>query len=212
VGATGATGEAGPTGPTGDPGLIGPTGAAGVAGVQGAAGATGSTGATGVTGSTGATGATGAAGVQGGVAQFYDSTTQTNVAQNANVNLDTTEADDMSSLVSLGSGGVITLQPGTYEVEGSAGGASSGGNGRVLDGFFNVTAGAWIGQGGDSTSGTSSNNLAYPDNAATATITVTAPTNVVLRIDSDLNVSDISDPADFANPILGRAWVLVTKL
>ena len=45
-----------------------------------------------------------------------------------------------------------------------------------------------------------------------ATITVSTATNVALRIDSGLNVNTISDPADYAHPILGRAWVLVTKL
>lgn len=118
----------------------------------------------------------------------------------------------MSSLVS-NSSGTITLQPGTYTLEGSVGGllSTGSGNARVWSGFYNITSGAYIGQGGHSSSGNSVNSNGAPYNAATVTLTVSSATQVALRIETVSNVSRVSDQSDFANASLGRAWVKVTK-
>lgn len=148
-----------------------------------------------------------------GIAKFYNNTVQTSVANGTNVTLNTTEANTISSYVTM-TAGVITLQPGTYELTGSTGGiitTTSTGDARIWNGFYNITTGNYIGHGGVSQSGNAQNHYGAPHNAAHAVITVTTATEIALRIDRRINTTQISHGSDFLTSSLGRAWVSVKK-
>ncbi|WGD38227.1 hypothetical protein [Lysinibacter sp. HNR] len=128
--------------------------------------------------------------------------------------MNTAEANNITAYVS-NAAGVITLQPGTYELNGSLGGITdtAGGNGKAYGAFFNVTAGTYIGHGGTSTSGAAAaTTTGVPNNTANAVITVAVATQVALRVNVTTgNVLTISNTSEFSTASLGRAWVTVTK-
>jgi hypothetical protein len=152
-----------------------------------------------------------------GVAKFIRNTSQSSVTSNTTVLLNTTSANTISDYVSLNtSTGVITLQSGTYELNGSAGGGygSSGFNGdsRSYSLFYNGTT--YVGTGGVSETGPSGNWNAMPQNNANYIVVVPAgqTASMSFKVAIAVNVASISETGDFgAIGDAGRAWVVVRK-
>ncbi len=146
-----------------------------------------------------------------GIAKFYNNSSQSYTAS-MNVALNTTETNSISSYVSLSSNGIV-LEPGVYELEGSAGGtvSTTSGDTRVYTGFYNNTSGSFVGQGGQSASGNAGNHNGLAYNSATVTLTLTSKTTFYLKLSNGINVSSISQPSDYGSTDLGRAWVIVRK-
>jgi hypothetical protein len=152
-----------------------------------------------------------------GVAKFIRNTSQSSVTSNTTVLLNTTSANTISDYVSLNtSTGVITLQSGTYELNGSAGGGygSSGFNGdsRSYSLFHNGTT--YVGTGGVSETGPSGNWNAMPQNNANYIVVVPAgqTASMSFKVAIAVNVASISETGDFgAIGDAGRAWVVVRK-
>lgn len=69
----------------------------------------------------------------------------------------------------------------------------------------------FVGHGGQSASGNAGNHNALAYNSATVTLTITAKTTIYLKLSNGINVSSISQPADYGSSDLGRAWVIVRK-
>jgi hypothetical protein len=152
-----------------------------------------------------------------GVAKFIRNTSQSSVTSNTTVLLNTTSANTISDYVSLNtSTGVITLQSGTYELNGSVGalGGASGFNGdcRVYSVFHNGTA--YVGTGGVSETGPAGNWNGMPQNNANYIVTVATgqTAQITLKAAMASNVATLSEIGDFgAIGDAGRAWVVVRK-
>ncbi len=208
-GTDGAAGAQGPQGLAGANGTNGADGATGAQGPQGLAGANGTNGATGAQGPTGATGPAGAS--TGGIAKFSNSAAQTSVTAGTTVALDTTEGTTLAAYVAM-SVGVITLQPGTYELTGSMG-SVVGSDAEIWVGFYNITTGSYVGQGKSAYVDTALFTMNSGDSSgnANAVVTVATQSQFELRIDRNDYVTSISAGASFTAGSLGRAWVLVRK-
>ena len=156
-----------------------------------------------------------------GVAKFIRNTNQGTISSGTTVVFNSSSNNTISSYVSLNtSTGVITLQPGTYELNGSVGGlgGSSGFNGdcRVYSVFHNGTA--YVGTGGVSETGPSGNWNGMPQNNSNYIITVAAgqTAQITLKAANAVNISTLSETADFSSITggggdAGRAWVVVRK-
>jgi hypothetical protein len=112
--------------------------------------------------------------------------------------------------------GVITLQPGTYELNGSVGAlvGSSGFNGdcRIYPVFHNGSA--YVGTGGVSETGPAGNWNGMPQNNANYIITVAVGQTAQLTLKAAVvnNVATLSETGDYgAIGDAGRAWVVVRK-
>ena len=129
--------------------------------------------------------------------------------------LDQASPNTMPASVSLNTTtGILTLQPGTYELEGSLGGLGPvGGTSQyAYAAFFNHNLNNFVGTGGVSTAGDPASTRAMPMNAASVVLTVTSPTNISLRVNAISGATQIGNPSDFrSNGALGRAWVTVIK-
>ena len=151
-----------------------------------------------------------------GVAKFILNTTQV-VSAGSTIIFNTTSNNTISNYVSLNtSTGVMTLQPGTYELNASSGGlnAGTGGNGdsRVYSMFHNGTA--YVGTGGVSETGPAGNWNGMPQNNANYIITVPVGQTAQITFKALIvaNVASLSANADFGNVgDAGRAWVVVRK-
>ncbi len=156
-----------------------------------------------------------------GVAKFIRNTNQSTISNGTTILLNSSSNNTIFSYVSLNtSTGVITLQPGTYELNGSVGGliGSSGFNGdcRVYSVFHNGTA--YVGTGGVSETGPSGNWNGMPQNNSNYIITVATglTAQITLKAASTVNVSTLSESADFSlitggGGDAGRAWVVIRK-
>lgn len=152
-----------------------------------------------------------------GVAKFIRNTNQGSITAGTNILLNTSSNNTISSYVTLNtSTGVITLQPGTYELNGSVGalGGTSGFNGdcRVYSVFHNGTS--YVGTGGVSETGPAGNWNGMPQNNANYIITVPVGQTAQLTLKAAIanNVSTLSETGDFgAIADAGRAWVVVRK-
>jgi ethanolamine utilization microcompartment shell protein EutS len=151
-----------------------------------------------------------------GIAKFINNTTQSTIAANTTVKLNTTTLNTISSYSSLNtSSGIITLQPGTYELNGSPGAgtaANGGGDSRCYPLFHNGTN--YIGTGGVVESGPAGNYNTMPQNNANCVITVPAgqTATISLRLVVATNMGSISSPGDYGDVAdAGRAWIVVRK-
>jgi hypothetical protein len=151
-----------------------------------------------------------------GVAKFILNTTSTSVAAGSIIPLNTTRINTISNYVSLNtSTGLITLQPGTYELNGSAGGLNgTGGTGdvRVYSMFHNGST--YVGSGGVSESGPAGNWNGMPQNAANHILTVPQgqTAQIYFKVIMSSNVASLSGLGDFGdNGDAGRSWVIVRK-
>ena len=152
-----------------------------------------------------------------GVAKFIRNTNQGTISSGTTVIFNSSSNNTISSYVTLNtSSGVITLQPGTYELNGSAGalGGSSGFNGdcRIYPVFHNGSS--YVGTGGVSETGPSGNWNGMPQNNANYIITVAAGQTAQLTLKAAIvvNVSTLSETGDYgAIGDAGRAWVVVRK-
>ncbi len=150
-----------------------------------------------------------------GVAKFIRNTSQSSITANTTLILNTTIANTISNYVSLNtSTGVITLQPGTYELNGSlgAGTTSNAGDNRAYGLFHNGTA--YVGSGSVTESGPAGNYNSMPQNNANHILTVPVgqTATISLKTQSVANISTISDTGDYgATADAGRAWVVVRK-
>ena len=151
-----------------------------------------------------------------GVAKFIRNTSQSSITNGTTVLLNTSSVNTINNYASLNTtSGIITLQPGTYELNGSAGAGTNGGSGgdnRSYSLFYNGTA--YVGTGGVSESGPAGNYNSMPQNNANFILTVAAgqTATISLRTVSVVNVGTISDLGDFgSNADAGRAWVVVRK-
>jgi hypothetical protein len=152
-----------------------------------------------------------------GVAKFIRNTSQGTIATGTTVLFNTSSNNTISNYVALNtSTGVITLQPGTYELNGSVGalGGASGFNGdcRVYSVFHNGTA--YVGTGGVSETGPAGNWNGMPQNNANYIVTVATgqTAQITLKAAMASNVATLSEIGDFgAIGDAGRAWVVVRK-
>lgn len=150
-----------------------------------------------------------------GVAKFIRNTSQGSITNGTTLILNTTSANTISIYVSLNtSTGVITLQPGTYELNGSLGSGttSSGGDNRAYGLFHNGTT--YVGSGSVTESGPAGNYNSMPQNNANHILTVPVgqTATISLRAIAAVNISTISDTGDYgSNGDAGRAWVVVRK-
>ncbi len=150
-----------------------------------------------------------------GVAKFIRNTSQGSITNGTTLILNTTSANTISNYVSLNtSTGVITLQPGTYELNGSLGSGttSSGGDNRAYGLFHNGTT--YVGSGSVTESGPAGNYNSMPQNNANHILTVPVgqTATISLRALAAVNISTISDTGDYgSNGDAGRAWVVVRK-
>ncbi|WP_202106894.1 hypothetical protein [Agromyces seonyuensis] len=217
-GATGAQGTAGSAGAAGSQGLRGLQGAPGATGATGAAGSAGPQGSQGFQGAAGGAGPQGTQGEQGSVAgalaRFSNTAAQGSIAANTIVNLNSNDVNTATEFISR-SGNSITLAPGTYALSGSIGGVTGvAGGASVYFGFYSVTNGAWIGQGGANESSNLADNDAGPEGPATVAFTTTSVITVQLRLVSVTAANQISSPLDFGTAAsigLGRTWVQIVR-
>jgi hypothetical protein len=150
-----------------------------------------------------------------GIAKFINNTNQSTIAANTIVKLNTTTLNTISSYTSFTTSGIITLQPGTYELNGSPGAgtaANGGGDSRCYPLFHNGTN--YIGTGGVVESGPAGNYNTMPQNNANCVITVPAgqTATISLRLVVATNMGSISSPGDYGDVAdAGRAWVVVRK-
>lgn len=150
-----------------------------------------------------------------GVAKFIRNTSQSTITNGTTLILNSTAVNTISNYVSLNTGtGVVTLQPGTYELNGSlgAGTTSNGGDNRAYGLFHNGTA--YVGSGSVTESGPAGNHNSMPQNNANHIITVAVgqTATISLKALTAVNISTISDTGDYgANADAGRAWVVVRK-
>ena len=152
-----------------------------------------------------------------GVSKFIRNTNQGTLSSGTTVIFNSTSNNTISSYVALNtSTGVITLQPGTYELNGSVGalGGSSGSNGdsRIYPVFHNGTS--YVGTGGVSETGPAGNWNGMPQNNANYIITVSVGQTAQLTLKAAIvnNVSTLSETGDYgAIGDAGRAWVVVRK-
>lgn len=150
-----------------------------------------------------------------GIAKFINNTTQSTIAANTIVKLNTTTLNTISSYTSFNTSGIITLQPGTYELNGSPGAgtaANGGGDSRCYPLFHNGTN--YIGTGGVVESGPAGNYNTMPQNNANCVITVPAgqTATISLRLVVVNNMGSISSTGDYGDVAdAGRAWVVVRK-
>jgi hypothetical protein len=150
-----------------------------------------------------------------GVAKFIRNTSQSSFTASTTLILNTTLANTISNYVSLNTGtGLITLQPGTYELNGSLGSGtpSNGGDSRAYGLFHNGTA--YVGSGGVTESGPAGNYNSMPQNNANHVLTVAAGQTATISLKGQTvnNISTISDTGDYgATADAGRAWVIVRK-
>lgn len=152
-----------------------------------------------------------------GVAKFIRNTNQSTISSGTTVVLNTSSNNTISNYVALNTTtGVITLQPGTYEFNGSVGAltGASGFNGdcRVYSMFHNGTA--YVGTGGVSETGPAGNWNGMPQNNANYIITVAIGQTAQITFKAALatNVANLSELGDFGNiGDAGRAWVVVRK-
>jgi hypothetical protein len=150
-----------------------------------------------------------------GVAKFIRNTSQSSITNGTTLILNSTSVNTISNYVSLNtSTGVVTLQPGTYELNGSlgAGTTSSGGDNRAYGLFHNGTA--YVGSGSVTESGPAGNHNSMPQNNANHIVTVAVgqTATISLKALAVVNISTISDTGDYgANADAGRAWVVVRK-
>jgi hypothetical protein len=150
-----------------------------------------------------------------GVAKFIRNTSQGSITNGTTLILNTTSANTISNYVSLNtSTGVITLQPGTYELNGSLGSGttSNGGDNRAYGLFYNGTT--YVGSGSVTESGPAGNYSSMPQNNANHILTVPVgqTATISLRALSAVNISTISDLGDYgSNGDAGRGWVVVRK-
>ncbi len=156
-----------------------------------------------------------------GVAKFIRNTNQGTISSGTTMLLNSSSNNSITNYVALNtSSGVITLQPGTYELNGSAGGliGASGFNGdcRIYAMFHNGTT--YVGTGGVSETGPAGNWNGMPQNNANYIITVPIgqTAQITLKAGIAVNVSTSSETADFSAMTggggdAGRAWVVVRK-
>lgn len=152
-----------------------------------------------------------------GVAKFIRNTNQGTINAGTTVLFNTSSNNTISNYVALNtSTGVITLQPGTYELNGSVGalGASAGSNGdcRIYPVFHNGSA--YVATGGVSETGPAGNWNGMPQNNANYIITVPVGQTAQLTLKAAIvnNVATLSETGDFgAIGDAGRAWVVVRK-
>ena len=152
-----------------------------------------------------------------GVAKFIRNTYQGTITAGTTVLFNTSSNNTISSYVALNTTtGVITFQPGTYELNGSVGAlvGASGFNGdcRVYSVFHNGTA--YVGTGGVSETGPAGNWNGMPQNNANYIMTVAAgqTAQITLKAAITSNVATLSETGDFgAIGDAGRAWVVVRK-
>jgi hypothetical protein len=151
-----------------------------------------------------------------GVAKFILNTTSVSVSAGSAIPLNTTRINTISNYVSLNtSTGLITLQPGTYELNGSSGGLNgtgSTGDVRVYTMFY--MGSAYVGTGGVSESGPAGNWNGMPQNEANHIVTVPLgqTAQIYFKVLMSANVASLSGFGDFGdNGDAGRAWVVVRK-
>jgi len=151
-----------------------------------------------------------------GVAKFILNTTSASVSAGSAIPLNTTRVNTISNYVSLNtSTGLITLQPGTYELNGSSGGLNgtgSTGDVRVYTMFY--MGSAYVGTGGVSESGPAGNWNGMPQNEANHIVTVPSgqTAQIYFKVLMSANVASLSGFGDFGdNGDAGRAWVVVRK-
>ena len=150
-----------------------------------------------------------------GVAKLIRNTSQSSISNGTTIILNSTTVNTISNYVSLNtSTGLVTLQPGTYELNGSlgAGTTSNGGDNRAYGLFHNGTA--YVGSGSVTESGPAGNHNSMPQNNANHIITVAVgqTATIPLKALTAVNISTISDTGDYgANADAGRAWVVVRK-
>ena len=150
-----------------------------------------------------------------GVAKLIRNTSQSSISNGTTIILNSTTVNTISNYVSLNtSTGLVTLQPGTYELNGSlgAGTTSNGGDNRAYGLFHNGTA--YVGSGSVTESGPAGNHNSMPQNNANHIITVAVgqTATISLKALTAVNISTISDTGDYgANADAGRAWVVVRK-
>ena len=150
-----------------------------------------------------------------GVAKLIRNTSQSSISNGTTIILNSTTVNTISNYVSLNtSTGLVTLQPGTYELNGSlgAGTTSNGGDNRAYGLFHNGTA--YVGSGSVTESGPAGNHNSMPQNNANHIITVAVgqTATISLKALAAVNISTISDTGDYgANADAGRAWVVVRK-
>lgn len=151
-----------------------------------------------------------------GIAKFIRNTGQTSITSGTVVYFNTTTLNTISNYVSLNtSTGVITLQPGTYELNGTSGaGYSANGSGDSRNYTLFHNGSNYIGTGGVVESGPAGNYNTMPQNNANCVITVPSgqTATITLKVQSAVNMGAISNTGDFGDVAdAGRAWVTVRK-
>ena len=149
-----------------------------------------------------------------GIAKFIRNIAQNSIAWGSNIVLNTTNINTISDYVSLNtSNGLITLQPGTYELNGSAGSiGGSTGDVRVNTMFYNGNS--YVGSGGVSETGSAGNWNGMPQNEASYIITVPIgqTAQIYFKVINLYNATSLSGTGDFGDfGDAGRAWVVVRK-
>jgi hypothetical protein len=151
-----------------------------------------------------------------GIAKFIRNTSQTSIVNGTTVLLNSTTLNTISNYASLNtSTGVITLQPGTYELNGTSGAGSAangGGDSRNYTLFYNGSTAT--GTGGVVESGPAGNYNTMPQNNANCVLTVPLgqTATITLKTVVATNMGSISGTGDFGDVAdAGRAWVVVRK-
>lgn len=151
-----------------------------------------------------------------GIAKFIRNTSQSSIVNGTTVLFNSTTLNTISNYASLNtSTGVITLQPGTYELNGTSGAGSAangGGDSRNYTLFYNGSTAT--GTGGVVESGAAGNYNTMPQNNANCVLTVPLgqTATITLKTVVATNMGSISGTGDFgAIGDAGRAWVVVRK-
>jgi hypothetical protein len=149
-------------------------------------------------------------------ARFESSTTQANVQTNTDIVLGTSVYDTNADVTNAAGSAQIVLQPGTYYLEGGAGGTTTNTGGLTPAGarlnyvFYNQTTGTFFGAAGGHTAPSNAASFSSPQGPATAVITVTTPTTVTLRMSGTDQTVTLNQQADGGQG--GQSWVNVWQL
>ena len=151
-----------------------------------------------------------------GIAKFIRNTSQSSIVNGTTVLFNSTTLNTISNYASLNtSTGVITLQPGTYELNGTSGAGSAangGGDSRNYTLFYKGSTAT--GTGGVVESGPAGNYNTMPQNNANCVLTVPLgqTATITLKTVVATNMGSISGTGDFGDVAdAGRAWVVVRK-
>lgn len=151
-----------------------------------------------------------------GIAKFIRNTSQSSIVNGTTVLFNSTTLNTISNYASLNtSTGVITLQPGTYELNGTSGAGSAangGGDSRNYTLFYKESTAT--GTGGVVESGPAGNYNTMPQNNANCVLTVPLgqTATITLKTVVATNMGSISGTGDFGDVAdAGRAWVVVRK-